>query len=106
MKYSEADVRAAEIARRPGFMQFTLAHNTYIIVPHEDGVKLLEALARAELLYTSYSSVPDLRALEKDDLPMALMSAEERHRIIMAQLLVTPVCELSRVEAEEKPPPF
>lgn len=41
-----------------------------------------------------------------EDLPLQLMSAEERRRLHMAQLLRVPVCELARVEAEEKPPPF
>lgn len=106
MKYSEAEARAMEIIRDPGYMQFNLNHNTYLILPHADGVKLLEALERAEYLYTSYSTVPEVRPMGSEDLPLQLMSAEERRRLHMAQLLRVPVCELARVEAEEKPPPF
>lgn len=106
MKYSEAEARAMEIVRDPGYMQFSLNHNTFLILPHADGVKLLEALERAEYLYTSYSIIPEVRPMGADDLPLQLMSAEERRRLHIAQLLRVPVCELARVEAEEKPPPF
>ena len=106
MKYSEAAATAMEIVRDPGYMQFNLNHNTYLILPHADGVKLLEALERAEYLYTSYSIIPEVRPMGADDLPLQLMSAEERRRLHMAQLLRVPVCDLARVEAEEEPPPF
>ena len=106
MKYSEAKAKAMEIVRDPGYMQFSLNHNTHLILPHADGIKLLETLAQAEYLYTSYSIIPEVRPIGADDLPLQLMSAEERRRLHMAQLLRVPVCELARVEAEEKPPPF
>ena len=106
MKYSEAETKAIEIVRDPGYMQFNLNHNTYLILPHADGVKLLEALERAEYLYTSYSTIPEVRPMGADDLPLQLMSAEERRRLHMAQLLRVPVSQLARVEAEEEPPPF
>lgn len=106
MKYSEAKAKTMEIAHDPGYMQFNLNHNTFLILPYADGVKLLEALERAEYLYTSYSIIPEVRPMGADDLPLQLMSAEERRRLHMAQLLRVPVCELARVEAEEKPPPF
>ena len=106
MKYSEAEAKSKEIVRDPGYMQFNLNHNTYLILPHADGVKLLEALERAEYLYNSYSTIPEVRSMGADDLPLQLMSAEERRRLHMAQLLRVPVCELARVEAEEDPPPF
>jgi len=106
MKYSEARAKSMEIVRDLGYMQFNLNHNTYLILPHADGVKLLEALERAEYLYTSYSTIPEVRPMGADDLPLQLMSAEERRRLHMAQLLRVPVCDLARVEAEEEPPPF
>ena len=106
MKYAEAKAKSKEIVRDPGYMQFNLNHNTYLILPHADGVKLLEALERAEYLYTSYSIIPEVRPMGADDLPLQLMSAEERRRLHMAQLLRVPVCDLARVEAEEEPPPF
>ena len=106
MKYSEAKAKAMEIIRDPGYMQFSLNHNTHLILPHADGIKLLETLAQAEYLHTSYSIIPEVRSMGADDLPMQLMSAEERRRLHMAQLLRVPVCDLARVEAEEEPPPF
>ena len=106
MKYSEAKAKSKEIVHDPGYMQFNLNHNTYLILPHADGVKLLEALERAEYLYNSYSTIPEVRPMGADDLPLQLMSAEERRRLHMAQLLRVPVCDLARVEAEEEPPPF
>ena len=106
MKYSEAEAKAMEIVRDPGYMQFSLNHNTVLILPHADGVKLLEALERAEYLHTSYSIIPEVRPMGADDLPLQLMSAEDRRRLHMAQLLRVPVCDLARVEAEEEPPPF
>lgn len=106
MKYSEARAKSIEIVRDLGYMQFNLNHNTYLILPHADGVKLLEVLERAEYLYNSYSTIPEVRPMGADDLPLQLMSAEERRRLHMAQLLRVPVCDLARVEAEEEPPPF
>ena len=106
MKYSEAAAKAMEIVRDPGYMQFSLNQNTFLILPHADGIKILEALAQAEYLYTSYSIIPEVRPMGSDDLPLQLMSAEERRCLHMAQLLRVPVCELARVEAEEEPPPF
>ena len=106
MLYSEAELQARGIEVETGYMQFNLNQNTYLILPHADGVKMLEALERAEYLYTSYSTIPEVRPMGADDLPLQLMSAEERRRLHMAQLLRVPVCELARVEAEEKPPPF
>ena len=106
MKYSEAKAKAMEIDPDPGYMKFSLNHNTYLILPHADGVKLLEALERAEYLYTSYSTIPEVRPMGADDLPLQLMSAEDRRRLHTAQLLRVPVCELALVEAKEQPPPF
>ena len=106
MKYSEAKAKAMEIVHDPGYIQFSLSHNTFLILPYADGVKLLDALEQAEYLYTSYSIIPEVRPMGADDLPLQLMSAEERRRLHMAQLLRVPVCDLARVEAEEEPPPF
>jgi hypothetical protein len=106
MKYSEAELEARGIEREPGYIRFDLNHNTYLILPHSAGIKLLEALEQAEYLYTSYSIIPEIRPMEADDLPLHLMAPEERRRLHMAQLLRVPVCELDRVKAEEQPPPF
>lgn len=106
MLYSEAEALARGQVRDPGYMQFNLNHNTYLILSHAAGVKLLEALEHAEYLYNSYSTVPEVRPMGADDLPLQLMSADSRRRLHMAQLLRVPVCELDRVEAQEKPPPF
>lgn len=106
MKYSEAEAMVKKLAHDPGYMKITLSYNTYIIVPHADGIKILEALGRAEYLETPYSTHPVIRPVGVDDLPINLMSAQERRQLHMAQLLRVPVCELARVEAEEKPPPF
>ena len=67
MKYSEAEAKAMEIVRDPGYMQFSLNHNTHLILPHADGIKLLEALGQAEYLYTSYSIIPEIRPMGADD---------------------------------------
>lgn len=106
MKYSEAEAKVKKLVHDPGYMKITLSYNTYIIVPHADGIKILEALGRAEYLETPYSTHPVIRPVGVDDLPINLMSAEERRRLHMAQLLRVPVCDLARVEVEEESPPF
>lgn len=106
MKYSEAEAKVKKLVHDPGYMKITLSYNTYIIVPHVDGIKILEALGRAEYLETTYSTHPVIRPVGVDALPVNLMSAQERRQLHMAQLLRVPVCDLARVEAEEQPPPF
>ena len=106
MTYLEAEELARSIAPDAGYLRVTLNHNTSLILPYEAGVQLMQALTHAEYLHNSYSSIPEIRAMGADDLPVDRISAEHRRQYHMAQLLRVPFCELSRIRAEEQPPPF
>lgn len=69
------------------FMVLEFAYNNKIVLPHEDGVTILAALAQAEVLKAGYGEKPQIAGPTKDLVTSSLMGQEEYRAYKIAMLL-------------------
>lgn len=95
LTYPEA-VKAAKLLKsKDNFLTFSF--DGTIVVPYKDGVQLLNALANAEKLPSSWSS-EQIRALTQSDLSTHTLSAKEYEQHKIAALMGVSVSDVRRAE--------
>ena len=77
------------------FMVLEFAYNNKIVLPHEDGVTVLAALAQAEVLKAGYGEKPQINGPTRDMVTTSMMSQDEYRSYKIAMLLN---CTLDEVQ--------
>ena len=69
------------------FMVLEFAYNNKIVLPHEDGVTILAALAQAEVLKNGYGEKPQIVGATRDVFTATSMGQDEYRSYKIAMLL-------------------
>ena len=80
------------------FMVIKFSYDNTIILPHKDGLALLQALQNSERLTGAYGTPPKIEPIERDCCTVHLMSQKEYEQHKIAALLD---CTLEEVKASE-----
>ena len=91
MDYKEALKKVQVKKEKEPFMVFKMAYDLNLIVPHKDGVDLMNALSNAEQLHIPYNAQHHIGEVKRDQISITTMSREEYERYKIAGLLsITP----------------
>ena len=82
---AEKQVKAEKQKENMMMIQFDYGHK--LVVPYKDGVKIIEALANAEVLKEEYGQPTYLSGVERDHFNPTIMSREEYELIKIGALL-------------------
>jgi hypothetical protein len=78
---------AKELATEANYVLIQLGYERHLLVPHSDGMKILEALQHAEKYSDEYKQGPKIESMGIKDLKIELMSRETYCTIKTNQLL-------------------
>lgn len=100
MKMTHADATKKLKTEKPRENYLVVTIDARLVMPHRDGLKLIEALASAERLARYSSDTPPIESLDEYTLQSRVMGPEEYRRHKMAQLMGLSLRDLDQVEAE------
>lgn len=101
MDYLKAKKEVQAMKKKENFMVVRISYDNIWVLPHKEGMALIEALKTAERFDKDYGA-QRIIPLEQDNLRIHLMSAEEYERYKIAALLnITP----DEVKEYESPQP-
>lgn len=70
-----------------GYLVFQFGYESKIILPHKEGVALIDCLRAAEHLEDPYGKTPEIKVLDRNKITMYRMAAEEYNNIKIAAIL-------------------
>lgn len=70
-----------------GYLVFQVGYESKIILPHKEGVALIECLRAAEHLDEPYGKTPEIKVLDRNKITIHRMAAEEYNNIKIAAIL-------------------
>ena len=80
-------VREDNKTKAENFLLVQLSYSTKVLLPYTQGIELLQALAKAEMLTDEYSAAPTITAINQDTMSVRIYSRQEYEHVKMAQLL-------------------
>jgi hypothetical protein len=96
LTYPEA-VKARKTAKEPE-NRMVIQLDGRLVLPHKDGVKLLEALANAEKLARYSSDIPPIESLDEYTVTSRVMGLREYERHKVAQLMGVSLRDVEQAE--------
>jgi hypothetical protein len=108
MNLQEATKKVRAEKPKENFMvvQLDADYRNRLVLPHKDGVTLLEALKAAEMLHDPYDGKRRINEFNRDVLSTSVMSTQEyeRHKIAaLLDLTIDEVKEMQQAAARPKP---
>lgn len=96
MDYKEAMklVKASNKEQRCNYLQITFSYGNSVLLPHDQGVALLECMNHAEQFKSPYNENPTIVPMERDYLEVRQMSQLEYEQIKIAALLQLPLAQV------------
>ena len=94
--FAEAEKQVKAEKQKENMMVIPFGYDHKIVVPYKDGVKIIEALANAEVLKEEYSELPHFTGIERLHLNPTLMSRDEYELIKLASVLRVDYKELKK----------
>lgn len=105
MELTEALKKVRAEKPKENFMLLEFSYNNKIIVPHKDGVAVLNALVNAERYQDDYNKPRRVVEVERDQFRSTALSYAEYERLKLAALLnLTPEEVKELMELQNKPP--
>lgn len=107
-EYAAALKQVQSTKPKEGYLVFQLGYENKLVIPHKDGVVLLNSLNLAEQFEEAYNKVPEIKAFDRTKISISRMSCEEYDHIKVAALLgltLTEVTEASRAAFTKPTPP-
>jgi hypothetical protein len=105
MNLEEAKKTVKALKRADNYFIIKLSY-LRLVLPYKAGIQFLEAINQAEKTEDSYGAINKLLPLDKDDISIGILQAEEYSEIKMAQLMNISQAELvtllNQVNQEEK----
>ena len=99
----EPKVRFEDVAKqvkaekpKENLMVIPFGYDHKIVIPYKDGVKIIEALANAEVLKEDYGEIAYFTGIERHHLNPTLMSRNEYELIKIASVLKVDYKELKK----------
>ena len=90
---------------KENFMLLKFGYDCHFVLPHKDGVAVLNGLASAERLEESYQKPKRITEVSRDQIAVSSMSVQEYERYKIAALLhLSPDEVKEMMEAANKPP--
>lgn len=100
---AEPKVRFEDVAKqvkaekpKENLMVIPFGYDHKIVLPYKDGVKIIEALANAELLKEEYGEIAHFTGIERHHINLTLMSRDEYELIKIASVLQVDYKELKK----------
>lgn len=100
---AEPKVRFEDVAKqvkaekpKENLMVIPFGYDHKIVLPYKDGVKIIEALANAELLKEEYGEIANFTGIERHHINPTLMSRDEYELIKIASVLQVDYKELKK----------
>lgn len=100
MNYEEAK-KAVDLTVKTGYMIIPLGYFTAVL-PHAEGIKLLESLKSAEQADSDYGT-KTISPMQQDSISVKLLSHAQYQRIKISMLLGVTVDEVKAMEEANKP---
>lgn len=104
MDYKEALKKVQAAKARGVYMIIQLDWNKKLVLPHQDGIALLTALANAEQLVSKHGEKPRIAGIEQDAFNTTLMSREDYERYKIAALLNLSIDDVKTLELQTPEP--
>ena len=102
-KQLDAALELVKKPRQPNFLLIEISYNTKLVLPYEDGMKVIAALKNAELLEDSYGQRAQIHPIGKDAFRTVPMAYEIYEDIKVATLLNVTVEELHKARMQPLP---
>ena len=99
-KYPLALKRVNSERVRENFMVLELGYEHKIVLPHKDGVELLNVMGKAEKFDEPYSGITRISFFDRTKITASIMSAEEYQQIKIAALLNIPIKEFRELQSK------
>ena len=96
IRYEDAAKQVKAEKPKENLMVIPFGYDYKIVLPYKDGVKVIEALANAEVLKEEYSELPHFTGIERHHLNPTLMSRDEYELIKIASVLKVDYKELKK----------
>ena len=80
-------VREDSKTKTENFLLVNVSYHIKLLLPYAQGVELLQALAKAEMLTEDYSKVPFIAPVSQDSLTFRIYSRQEYEHVKVAHLL-------------------
>lgn len=74
-------------ARKPNYFIVELSYNRKLVLPHDAGVALINALKDAELMHDDYGKDPRIEPLDKDSIRVSSLAHAHYEDIKVANLM-------------------
>lgn len=87
MDYKEALKQVQSHKQKENYLVVKISYDIQIVLPHSDGIALLNSLKNAEQLHTPYNEPHRIKEIERSKLEVTQMSATEYERFKIAALL-------------------
>ena len=94
--FAEAEKQVKAEKQKENMMVIPFDYGHKLVVPYKDGVKIIEALANAEVLKEEYGQLTYLAGVERHQFNPAIMSREEYELIKIGALLKVDYKELKQ----------
>ena len=96
IRYEDAAKQVKAEKPKENMMVIPFGYDYKIVVPYKDGVKIIEALANAEVLKEEYGELPHFTGIERHHLNPTLMPRDEYELIKLAGVLRVDYRELKK----------
>lgn len=98
MEYKDALKTVQAKKPKDNFLVFQFAYDKKFVLPHKDGVALVQAMSQAEQLKDPYREQHSIGGLDRDAFTTTSMSYEEYEQYKIAALLRIPLEEVRQLQ--------
>lgn len=100
MDYAEALKTVRGQKNRENYLVIKVSYDNKIVLPYEDGIKMVQGFQKAEKLVDGYSETHRITGMERDQVTFTTMSGEEYEQYKMAALLGIHVDEIKQAQKD------